>query len=49
MKHVAAAVIDYEIKANTAGVDYLPELRKFFQQNYRKDLEFAVAPTPLVS
>lgn len=28
VKHVAVAVIDYGIKANTAGLDYLPELRK---------------------
>ncbi len=32
VKHVAAAVIDYGIKANTAGLDYLPELRKFFNK-----------------
>ena len=32
MKHVPAAVIDYGIKANTAGLDYLPELRKIFNK-----------------
>ncbi len=32
VKHVAAAVIDFEIKANTAGLDNLLELRKIFNK-----------------
>ena len=40
VKHVAAAVTDYKIKANTVGLDYLLELRKIFNKITEKTWNF---------
>ena len=49
VKYVGAAVTDYGIKASTAGLDYLPELRKIFYKITAKARSLPVFPTPLVS